>query len=90
MSVPRAVSWTITSDARTHDRRGRGYERSETWIIRGGSARFTVDGREMEAGAGDILVVQAETPHKFKNVGPGSLDIACIHPSPRFIQEDLE
>jgi mannose-6-phosphate isomerase-like protein (cupin superfamily) len=62
----------------------------ETWIVRGGNARFTVDGREMEAGAGDILVVQAETPHKFKNMGPGSLDIICIHPSPRFIQEDLE
>ena len=29
-------------------------------------------------------------PHKFKNIGPGSLDIICIHPSPRFIQEDLE
>jgi mannose-6-phosphate isomerase-like protein (cupin superfamily) len=62
----------------------------ETWIIRNGKARFTVDGQEIEGGAGDILVVQGETPHKFKNMGPGRLDIICIHPSPRFIQENLE
>ncbi|MFN2525137.1 MAG: cupin domain-containing protein [Actinomycetota bacterium] len=62
----------------------------ETWIVRGGRARFTVDGQEIEAGGGDILVVHSETPHKFKNIGPDNLDIICIHPSPTFIQEDLE
>jgi mannose-6-phosphate isomerase-like protein (cupin superfamily) len=62
----------------------------ETWIVRRGNARFTADGQDIEAGAGDMLVVQGETPHKFKNVGPDRLDIICIHPSPRFIQEDLE
>jgi mannose-6-phosphate isomerase-like protein (cupin superfamily) len=62
----------------------------ETWIVREGNARFTAGDQELEASAGDILVVQGETPHKFKNAGPGRLDIICIHPSPRFIQEDLE
>jgi mannose-6-phosphate isomerase-like protein (cupin superfamily) len=62
----------------------------ETWIVRSGHARFTADGHEIEAGPGDILVVDGETPHKFKSIGPGKLDIICIHPSPRFIQEDLE
>lgn len=62
----------------------------ETWIIRAGNARFTVDGQEIEAGSGDILVVASETPHRFRNMGPGNLDIICIHPSPTFIQEDLE
>jgi mannose-6-phosphate isomerase-like protein (cupin superfamily) len=62
----------------------------ETWIVRNGNARFTADGQEIEAGPGDILVVVGETPHKFKNIGPGQLDIICIHPSPRFIQEDVE
>ena len=62
----------------------------ETWIVRSGNALFTADGQEIEAGPGDILVVGGETPHKFKNMGPGQLDIICIHPSPRFIQEDLE
>ena len=63
---------------------------AETWIVREGNARFTVGDEVVEAGSGSILTGPAEVPHKFKNVGPGSLDIICIHPSPRFIQEDLE
>jgi mannose-6-phosphate isomerase-like protein (cupin superfamily) len=63
---------------------------SETWIVRSGQAGFTADGEYLEAGPGDILVVGAETPHKFKNVGTERLDIVCIHASPVMIQEDLE
>ena len=63
---------------------------SETWIVRSGRARITADGEDIEAGPGDIAVVGPETPHKFKNMGPGRLDIICIHSSPRLIQEALE
>jgi mannose-6-phosphate isomerase-like protein (cupin superfamily) len=63
---------------------------SETWIVRSGRGRFTADGEEVDVGPGDIVVVTAETPHKFKNVGDERLDITCIHASPRMIQEDLE
>jgi mannose-6-phosphate isomerase-like protein (cupin superfamily) len=63
---------------------------SETWIVRSGKARMTVDGEDIEAGPGDIVVVTPETPHKFKNIGPERLDIICIHASPRIVQEDLE
>lgn len=63
---------------------------SETWIVRSGKAGFTADSEYMEAGPGDILVVGAETPHKFKNVGSERLDVVCIHSSPVMIQEDLE
>ena len=63
---------------------------SETWIVRSGKARFTADGTDVEAGPGDIVVVGAETPHKFKNVGTDRLDVVCIHASPRMIQEALE
>jgi mannose-6-phosphate isomerase-like protein (cupin superfamily) len=62
----------------------------ETWIVRSGRARITADGQDIEAGPGDIVVVTAETPHKFKNIGTERLDIICIHASPRFIQEWLE
>ena len=62
----------------------------ETWIVRSGKARFTAGDQEIDASSGDIVIVQGETPHKFKNSGPGNLDIICIHPSPTFIQEDLE
>ena len=63
---------------------------SETWIVQAGKALFTADGQELEAGPGDILVVGPETPHKFKNIGDGRLDMVCIHASPVMIQEDLE
>lgn len=62
----------------------------ETWIVRSGRARFTADGKDVEAGPGDIAVVTSETPHKFKNIGSDRLDIICIHASPRIIQEELE
>jgi mannose-6-phosphate isomerase-like protein (cupin superfamily) len=62
---------------------------SETWIVRQGRARITADGEELEAGPGDVVVTTAATPHKFKNIGTGRLEILCIHASPRIIQEWL-
>lgn len=63
---------------------------SETWVVRAGRALITADGEELEAGPGDIMVVSPETPHKFKNVGTGRLEITCIHSSPRMVQDELE
>jgi mannose-6-phosphate isomerase-like protein (cupin superfamily) len=63
---------------------------SETWIVRSGAVRFTADGEDIEAGPGDIVVVGPDTAHKFKNMGPGRLEIICVHASPRMIQEELE
>jgi mannose-6-phosphate isomerase-like protein (cupin superfamily) len=51
---------------------------------------MTADGKDFEAGPGDIIVVGPETPHEFKNAGTERLDIVCIHASPRMIQEKLE
>ena len=53
-------------------------------------ARITADSEDIEAGPGDVVVVSAETPHKFKNVGTERLAIICIHASPRMVQEELE
>lgn len=62
----------------------------ETWIVRAGKAQINAHGNDIEAGPGDIVVVSAETPHKFKNIGTERLDIICIHSSSRIIQEWLE
>ena len=63
---------------------------SETWIVRSGLALMTVDTETLQAGPGDIIVVGAQVPHKFTNIGTERLEIICIHASPQIIQEDLE
>ena len=62
----------------------------ETWIVLSGEALITADGVEIEARKGDIVVVGAETPHKFRNTGTDRLEVMCIHAAPRMIQEWLD
>ena len=63
---------------------------SETWVVVSGEVVFTADGVDIPARKGDIVVVRAETPHKFRNTGSDRLELMCIHASPRMIQEWLE
>jgi mannose-6-phosphate isomerase-like protein (cupin superfamily) len=62
----------------------------ETFIIRSGRALFTVGDEQIEAKAGQILVVAADTPHKFSNLGPDLLETIDIHANDRFVIEWLE
>ena len=62
----------------------------EIFIIRSGEARFTVDGEEIRAAAGQIVVVPPDTPHKFTNAGSVPLETIDIHQSGKFITEWLE
>ena len=59
---------------------------TEMWIVRSGQARFTVGEDTLDPNPGDIVVVNAETPHCFKNVGTTRLELTCIHASPEVIQ----
>jgi mannose-6-phosphate isomerase-like protein (cupin superfamily) len=61
---------------------------AETFVIEVGRARFTVGDEVIEAGAGQILVVPPETPHKFETLGP--LRSIHIHASPRFVTRWLD
>lgn len=61
----------------------------EVQFIRSGRGRYVVDGREFEAGAGDILVIKAGEVHSFQCIGPERLVQLDVHLSPRFIQENL-
>ena len=61
----------------------------EVQFIREGRALYVVDGREFEAGAGEILVIKAGEVHSFRNIGDGPLVQLDVHLSPRFIQENL-
>ena len=61
----------------------------EIQFIREGRGRYVVDGKEFEAGAGDILVIKAGEIHSFKCIGDVPLVQLDVHLSPRFIQENM-
>jgi mannose-6-phosphate isomerase-like protein (cupin superfamily) len=54
-----------------------------------GSATITVGDEMREVNAGGIVVIPANTPHRFVNSGNTILRQIDIHASPRFIQTDL-
>jgi len=54
-----------------------------------GRATITVGDEEREVGAGGIVVIPANTPHRFVNSGESILRQIDIHASPRFIQTNL-
>ena len=62
---------------------------AESFIIRRGSATFTVRDNRVDAHAGQVLVVPGHTPHKF-STGPDGYEAVHIHANPRFITEWLE
>ena len=60
----------------------------EIQFIREGRARYVVDGREFEAGAGDILVIKAGEVHSFTCIQEPLVQVD-IHVSPMFQQQFL-
>jgi mannose-6-phosphate isomerase-like protein (cupin superfamily) len=62
---------------------------AETFIIRRGSATFTVGTEQVQGRAGQILVVPAETPHRFAT-GPDGYEAVHIHANASFVTEWLE
>jgi mannose-6-phosphate isomerase-like protein (cupin superfamily) len=62
----------------------------ETFIVESGAVLFTVDGVEIEAGPGQIVIAPPDTPHKFINHGEETLHLIGIHSAPRMEQENLE
>ena len=62
----------------------------EIFIIRQGRALFTIGDEKIEAEVGDVLLGPANVPHKYHNLGPGTLESTDIHVSDRWIQTDLD
>jgi quercetin dioxygenase-like cupin family protein len=54
-----------------------------------GTAMITVGNETREVKAGGIVVIPADTPHRFVNSGDTRLRQIDIHASPRFIQTNL-
>ncbi|MFC7619559.1 cupin domain-containing protein [Microlunatus sp. GCM10028923] len=62
---------------------------AETFIIRRGSATFTIGDEQVVGTAGQVLVVPADTPHKFRT-GPQGYEAVHIHAGSKFETEWLE
>lgn len=62
----------------------------EIFIIQEGVATYTVGTTTLQARAGQIIIAEGNTPHKFVNSGEGRLRQVDIHLSKRFITQWLE
>ena len=62
----------------------------EIFIIQEGVSTFTVGSTELEAVAGQIIIVPADVPHKFINNGDEQLKQIDIHVNKEFITDWLE
>ena len=62
----------------------------EIFIIQEGVSTFTVGDHTLEAHAGHIIIVSADTPHKFMNLSDRPLKQVDIHVNKQFITEWLE
>jgi len=58
---------------------------AETCIVLAGQAAVIVDGKQVIAGAGDIVVIGRATPHRFTAIGEEQLALICVHASDRFV-----
>ena len=58
---------------------------SETCVIHAGRLAMIVAGEEFVAGAGDIVVIKPEAPHRFTAIGDERVVAVSIHASERFI-----
>lgn len=62
---------------------------AEVFLVQEGEATFTVGEQELRVEAGNVVVVDPETPHGFVGAGDGILRVVSVHPSPAVVQEDL-
>lgn len=63
---------------------------AETCIVFSGQAAMVIDGKEVVAGAGDIVVIEPVTPHRFTAIGDERLRMVAVHHTNRFVIEQLE
>jgi quercetin dioxygenase-like cupin family protein len=79
----------LTDMAAGHGPRLHKHPYPELWVIHTGAVTFTAGAETIEAGAGDIVHVEAELPHKFV-VTDGPAKMVCIHTAARFHTDWLE
>ena len=64
--------------------------RSEHWMAVSGSARVTLDGKEIRISAGETVDIPAGTAHRIENIGETSLVFIEIQQGSYFGEDDIE
>jgi quercetin dioxygenase-like cupin family protein len=67
-----------------HNRPGDGPELhrhpyAEIFVLQADQARFELDGTELTARTGDVVLRPGGAAHRFTNAGRGELSMTCIH-----------
>src|SRR5262245_13871101 len=65
------------------------HDYDEICIVQEGEARYTLGDAQLDARAGDVVIVPAGAPHAFVNTGEGMLRQVDIHAASRFGTEWL-
>ncbi len=85
-----AVSFFLSDTAPGRGPRLHRHPYSEVFVVREGQLTFTVGGEEIVATAGQLVIAQPGTPHKFVNSGDGPARHIDIHCATRMETEWLE
>ncbi len=62
----------------------------EVFVVQEGEATFTAGDEEALVTGGHIVVVPADTPHRFVNSGDELLRMVTIHQNGELVQTDLD
>ncbi len=62
----------------------------ELFIVQAGRGAYTIGGTTVEAGAGDLVIIPAGVPHKFRNIGDDTLRHMAFHAADRVVIEWLD
>jgi mannose-6-phosphate isomerase-like protein (cupin superfamily) len=61
----------------------------EVFVVRAGTAAFTVGDDRLVVGSGNIVIVPGQTPHRFECEGDDTLRVVSVHPNGTVEQTDL-
>ena len=84
-----ATSVYVTSFEPGHGPRLHRHPYPEVFLVDDGLARFEAAGEQIDVGPGHFVVVPAETPHRYENVGTGPLRVLSVHPNGVVLQTNL-
>jgi mannose-6-phosphate isomerase-like protein (cupin superfamily) len=63
---------------------------AEVFALHAGEATFVVDGAEVAAHGGQVVVVPAGAAHAFTNSGTTTLEMTSMHPAAEMVTEWIE